>query len=233
MGVPFEEMINRIKPKIIKEFESECWLWIAGSRPSGYGNMTVNKVKIGAHRVMHIMFKGSIPESMDVCHECDNTWCVNPEHLWAGTRKENMQDSVQKGRNYRGGAYRAAFGKNQGHAKLTDEKVTQILRDNRSQFEVGKSFGISEMIIGRIRRGELWKHVKRPESMPKIIRKQPAQYPKTTWAIIDKIRDAHANGAHPIEIAKAVQKSRKFVDRVVANKIWKSADKQNPICIEK
>lgn len=70
--------------------------------PSGYG--TTGKSKIGetgtttAHRMAYILTHGPVPVEHDVCHHCDNPPCCNPAHLFDGSRSENMQDCVAKGR---------------------------------------------------------------------------------------------------------------------------------------
>lgn len=73
---------------------SGCIEWTGPRDKGGYGRMSEGKL---AHREAFALAKGD-PSGMLVCHSCDNPSCVNPDHLWLGTGKDNQSDCVRKGR---------------------------------------------------------------------------------------------------------------------------------------
>jgi hypothetical protein len=78
------------------ERTGSCWTW-KGPLMKGYGAMFYKKV-VKAHRFSYEIHKGEIEKNKFICHTCDNPLCVNPEHLYAGTAKENTQDCIKRGR---------------------------------------------------------------------------------------------------------------------------------------
>lgn len=88
------------KERFLKHVEKtdSCWIWKGCAGPLGYGKFTYMGRCIGASRAAFYIFKGGISAGKYICHACDNPPCVNPDHLWEGTQKDNMQDALSKGR---------------------------------------------------------------------------------------------------------------------------------------
>ena len=101
MSRPFIPIEERFQDKYIPEPNSGCWLWIGSVGDDGYGNIGEGgrgSPNLKAHRVSYGIHKGPIPEGKDVCHKCDVTICVNPDHLFLGDDSENMKDCHNKNR---------------------------------------------------------------------------------------------------------------------------------------
>lgn len=128
----------------------DCWLWAGSCNRDGYGTATIGHIH-GAHRVAYTLTYGEIPPGLYVCHSCDNRACVNPNHLWLGTCRDNMRDMVLKGR--------SSHGSRNGRAKVTAEQVKEM-RSRRLrgdlQRDIALDYGISRWQVGKILNGKRW-----------------------------------------------------------------------------
>lgn len=127
-----------------------CWEWIGSmNKFTGYGYISVSQKIYLAHRLSYILNREPIPQGLLVCHTCDNRKCVNPNHLFLGTAKDNIQDAARKGR-LRSWAQ-----------KLTPGNVQEIrsLKGHLSQKKIAKRFGVVKGTIGAIFTGLSWKHL--------------------------------------------------------------------------
>lgn len=127
----------------------ECWLWVGTLNRRGYGHFPTGKrhgLSHTAHRSSWIIHHGPIPEGLHVLHRCDNPSCVNPDHLFLGTHRDNMKDMKEKGRA-------------KGPAKLTETQVRGIRSDTRTHRAIAKDYGITYALVGKIKRKETWKHL--------------------------------------------------------------------------
>jgi hypothetical protein len=94
-----KSMIDRFLEKIMPVTESGCWIWLGSTTKDGYGRAWINGKMTTAHRFSYEHFNEPIPVGMFALHKCDTPSCVNPNHIFIGTRSDNMKDSIRKGRN--------------------------------------------------------------------------------------------------------------------------------------
>lgn len=138
---------DRFFSRFIK-LDNGCWQWVAHADKDGYGVLPSNKKNIRAHRFSYELHIGQIPNGLVICHRCDNPGCVNPNHLFSGTAKDNAQDSLQKGRHY--------VGEKNGRSKLTQENVKEILNSSLNGQQLANKFSVTRATINRIKRREGW-----------------------------------------------------------------------------
>jgi hypothetical protein len=82
----------------VRRVNSGCWRWTGSLDSTGYGQVKRAGRRISAHRYAWEIARGPIAEGLAICHRCDDPRCVNPAHLFLGTQRDNIQDSVAKGR---------------------------------------------------------------------------------------------------------------------------------------
>lgn len=150
---PEERVPARFWAKVNKG--DACWEWTAALFQTGYGAIQTgtrsNPRVETAHRLSWLIHFGPIPPGMDVCHHCDNRKCVRPDHLFLGTRADNMRDAVAKGRQAKGAAL--------PQTKLDPARVRQIREahdSGESMVSLGRRYGVHRVQIGHIVRRTSW-----------------------------------------------------------------------------
>ena len=134
--------------KLTKGRAKRCITWPFAIDSKGYASLGRNK---RAHRVICEARHGRPPASRPLaCHSCGNRWCVNPNHLYWGTYKNNAEDSVRHGA--------SARGERNGHAKLTESDVAAIRASKLGGRRLGKHYGVAPSLIWSIRHRLVWKH---------------------------------------------------------------------------
>ena len=145
---------ERFVEKIASKPKDGCWLWGGGLHVDGYGTFHADGRTRGAHRVSYELFKGPIPEGLHVLHLCDVPGCVNPDHLFTGTNRDNVRDMIAKGR-VRGGVRHP-------RAKATEDDVRAIRSDRRvgsTWSELSERYGLSIRAIRNLVNRITWRHV--------------------------------------------------------------------------
>jgi hypothetical protein len=127
----------------VKQMPSGCHEWQSSLHRDGYGKTYHDGKTISAHRLAYRLFVGE-PGELCVLHRCDNRKCVNPDHLYVGTYKDNARDMHSRGRAV-------------GRRKLSDSQVQDILRlldFGHSQQAIADRVGISQITVSRIKLGQ-------------------------------------------------------------------------------
>ena len=152
MSLPVSCVETRFWDKVEKRGASECWTWNGCTEKKGYGRFRENSRKLEfAHRFSYRIMIGPIPTNMCVCHHCDNPPCINPAHLFLGTKSDNNRDRDKKGR------HRPLFGEQNGSCKLTRAEVAQIHElhfQGWIQVKLAKKFSVTQQTISNILRGK-------------------------------------------------------------------------------
>ena len=132
----------------------DCWLWEASTNGVGYGRFAVTKhMLVSAHRFSWELANGPIPDGMSVLHRCDVRRCVNPAHLFLGTRADNARDMVSKDRH--------AKGERHGIARLTaaDARTIRVYyaAGGVSMHDLALRYGVSDVTIFNVVNWKTWK----------------------------------------------------------------------------
>ena len=122
-----------------KKMPSGCWEYRGTIEKRGYGVLEVDRRQWRAHRYMYVQTHGPVSDDLYICHKCDNRLCVNPDHLWLGSLRDNAIDMARKRR--------------AGGQKIGPDTAAIIKADTRSYSLISEQFGISLAQISRIKSG--------------------------------------------------------------------------------
>jgi hypothetical protein len=146
----------------VKKTES-CWIWTGHKLVSGYGLISLNGIRgptILAHRMSWEIHNGEPLGKRKACHHCDNPPCVNPEHIFAGSQRDNIMDMVRKKRQNFENNVR---GERCHLSKLKEQQVIEIRNSipssGRGSARIARKYGVSRDLIRLILRRKIWTHI--------------------------------------------------------------------------
>ena len=151
---------------LLAHMVSHCWIWVGARSSDGYGSVNCKHRTVSAHRLSFWISRGRAPIEQ-VCHHCDNPPCVNPTHLFEGTKRDNARDMVSKGRNFQPPADRhwariytdKVRGEDNYLAKLTDDDVRAIRASSERQVDLAARYGVVQTTISKVKLRKAWAHV--------------------------------------------------------------------------
>lgn len=147
---------ERFWSKVNIKSDTECWEWTGSKSKKGYGLFDARCGESRAHRVSWMFSFGNVPNGVFVLHSCDNPSCVNPNHLFLGSAKDNTQDMIRKSRD-------SLIGSKNSQAKLSEVSIVEIKTLYQSGISISKISSLFNVVyetIWDIVNGNTWKHIK-------------------------------------------------------------------------
>ena len=153
------DLYTRFQKFVGEPLENGCIPWLGCKNKSGHGSISIGNRPYPAYRLAYILYKDNIPDGLHVLHDCDNGWCVNPEHLHIGTHADNMREMIERGRNKNPPVYK---GENHNMAKLTKQQVDDIkkrlptMKPYGRLTKLAKEYNVSSSTIHLISKNKIW-----------------------------------------------------------------------------
>lgn len=146
-------ILHKVKANSI--VSNDCYIWLGNKTKGGYGlveytdEMTKKRHCLPVHRALYMIHHNvELARNNFVCHSCDNPACVNIDHLWLGTPKDNMRDKVAKGREAKTYRY------HHRRKKYSDEIINNIRESNLSITKTARLYGVSRSYCDAIMKGK-------------------------------------------------------------------------------
>lgn len=149
-----EDAMARVRQHVKTSDPNACWEWQGTINNQGYGALRFGGKQYKAHRFSYEIHRGPIPAGLMICHKCDNPPCVNPDHLYAGTARENSRDAVDRDRRPKGERI--------GRAVLTPgmvRKIRKLRGEGCTAREIAERFKVSKSAVNHVIYGRSWRHV--------------------------------------------------------------------------
>jgi DNA invertase Pin-like site-specific DNA recombinase len=195
-----------ITEQIIKN--GECWDWPGTPGKNGYPQTAINGKTTSLTRYVYELFIGPIPEGHSVCHTCDRPPCINPDHLFAGSHSDNMQDCLLKNR----------------HPKWLSSDQVEIIKKRviagETYRQIASAFNISRETVISIAKHKTHAHVRPDLALPK------RGGPILNNFQVKEIRTLLGAGVSMTEISERFGVSRRCIYSIRKNETWKT--KQPP-----
>ncbi len=143
---PFHSRLDKVS-------KPGCHLWTGKLDVYGYGKVWIDGREVIASRHAWLLHHGRLPADLCVLHRCDTPACVKPDHLFLGTRLDNMRDKFEKGRAKGPPKF------NLNAADLTIDDVLNIRKDIRIGCVIADDYGVSKTAINDIKARRTWRNI--------------------------------------------------------------------------
>lgn len=165
-----ESAIKRMVKYTNKTEINECWEWQSTCNKRNYAMLSIggrSGLYARASRIAYYLNFGPFNEDLLVCHSCDNPKCVNPNHLFLGTHKDNTNDMYRKGRESLPPTF---YGENHSRSTLKEQEVIEIYNSSCEAKILASTYNVSKKTIYEIWKGTTWKHLNlQPKNLKPVV----------------------------------------------------------------